>query len=74
MSPGGVSKKTLLNPSKKLLLNVLSANGIYLLNLVGKAHKSQSQRLFSTRAKIRQAQNILTHREANQPRDKFSLS
>ena len=52
----------------------LSQWDLFKKNLVGKDHKSQSQRLFSTRAKIRRAQNILTHLEANQPRDKFSLT
>ena len=47
MSPGGVSKKTLLNPSKKLLMNALSANGIclrktYWVKLINLSHNVSS--------------------------------
>ena len=43
-------------------------------NLVLSSCKSQSQRLFSYRAKLKRAQNVLSNLEKFQPRNKFSLS
>ena len=42
--------------------------------LLSSSCQSQSQRLFSTRAKIRNAQNVLNHLEQYRPRNRFSLS
>ena len=42
--------------------------------LISSSCHSQSQRLFSYRAKLKKAQNQLNHLEIYQPREKFSLS